>query len=434
MGRVSRPRAIAGLGLVALLAGATLRGVSAQGLSFESALGSLTSKDVKARLRAVQLLTAAVYPEAAVPLAQTITDTDDEVQLEAIAAELNIFLAEKVTPRKRVGFIVEVRGRVAAEPLFTAGPSVLGALRVPVQVPMALVTASIDKNSRVAAEALYALGTLAGAVNGVDRPAVLAQAGSVLTGIVGAPDPVLRLAAVRVLGRLFASRRGDAPLDERVGDAVISALNDREDPVRETAMWALGAMKYERSVQALSELFVYYRKGPLAERAFEALARIGHQASAPQFVEQLNAKNPTLRRIAIEGLARTGDRSRAETILSLLKTERNESLLMSGHLANVLLADGSIDPLVDSLAHSRQRDLAFDYVSELAFGRTAALGRHAQSPNPLVRLALADVLGLSDDPAAIAVVEPLVADKDPGVALAARRAIARLRAMVAPES
>ena len=38
----------------------------------------------------------------------------------------------------------------------------------------------------------------------------------------------MRLAAIRVIGRVFAKRTDDAPIEEVVGDAIISALNDRE--------------------------------------------------------------------------------------------------------------------------------------------------------------------------------------------------------------
>src|SRR5256885_14473788 len=95
-------------------------------LPFEQATRDLTSSDPGARMRAVQLLKAAAYPEAAVPLARVVTDPEDEIQLEAIAAELNVFLAEKIVPRKRVGFIIEVRNTISAETAFSAGPTVLG--------------------------------------------------------------------------------------------------------------------------------------------------------------------------------------------------------------------------------------------------------------------------------------------------------------------
>jgi HEAT repeat protein len=40
---------------------------------------------------------------------------------------------------------------------------------------------------------------------------------------------------------------------------------------------------------------------------------------------------------------------------------------------------------------------------------------------------MADALGLAGDPAAIAAIEPLTNDKDPEVARAAERAVARLK-------
>ena len=90
-------------------------------MPFEQASQDLTSPDPATRLRAVQLLKEAAYPEAAVPLATLVTDPYDEVQLEAIAAELNIFLAEKIVPRKRVGLVIEVRNKVPPKRRFRRG-------------------------------------------------------------------------------------------------------------------------------------------------------------------------------------------------------------------------------------------------------------------------------------------------------------------------
>ncbi len=408
------------------------RAAGAQTASFEETIGDLGSKESSVRLRAARMLKAAAYPESAAPLARVLADADDEVQLEAVAGELNIFLAEKVTPSRRIGFVVEVRGRIAAEPLFTAGPSVVGPLRVPIEVPVALAAASVDRNPRVSVEALYAFGVLAGEVSPGDRQALLARTASLLAGIVGAPDPVLRLAAVRVIGRVYAPRPGDPVLGETVGDAVISVLNDREDAIRETAMWALGSLRYERSVQALIQLFQHYRKGPLAERALDALSRVGHDAGLPLLVEHLHSKDSRLKLIAIEGLGRAGDRSRAETLPTQLATERSESMQLAGQFARAMLSDGSLDPIIGALGRSRVRYAALGYLSELAAGRASQFVRHAQSPEAAIRRDVADVLGLSGDVTALSVVEPLASDHDPEVALAGRRAVARLRPASAP--
>jgi HEAT repeat protein len=399
--------------------------------TFEKTVADLSSQDAGTRLRAVQLLKGAGYPEAAVPLAPLILDPFDETQLEAIAAELNIFLEDKVTPKRRVGLLVEVRGRIAAEPIYMAGPSAIGAARVPAAVATALAAASRDPNARVAVEALYAFGALAGDVSVADRPAVLAQSGPVLAATIGATDPMLRLAAIRVIGRVFARRPGDPPIDETVGDAVILALNDRETAIQETAMWALGAMKYERAIQGLNELFQYHQRGPLAEAAFDALAHIGHGSSLPQFVAQMNGRNPTLKLFAIEGLARTGDRARAESIISALSTEKNDAILLAGHFANAKLADGPVDAIVEALGRGKLRDQAVEYIQEIAVTRSQAFTRHLQDPDARIRVDVVNAMGLSGDAAASPLLEPLTRDRDAEVAKAAARAVARLRGAAA---
>ena len=70
---------------------------------------------------------------------------------------------------------------------------------------------------------------------------------------------------------------------------------------------------------------------------------------------------------------------------------------------------------------------ALQYLIELAPGRAPAFRPHLQDPDARIRLDLVDVLGLAGDVAAIPIVEPLVSDRDPQVAGAAERAVARLR-------
>ena len=218
------------------------------------------------RLRTVQMLKDAAYPEAAVPLSKLVVDPQDEVQLEAIAAEVNIFLAEKIVSRKRVGFIVEVRTPVAADAVFDTGPLAVGSQPVPMEVLDALRTAARDDNPRVRLEAVYAFGVLAVEPGGSRRREMLRTSGPDLAAMIGAVDPFHRYSALRVIGRVFERRLHDRPLDQYVGDAVISALNDRDKAMQSAAMQALGAMRYERAVQGLMELFEYHGKGDMATR------------------------------------------------------------------------------------------------------------------------------------------------------------------------
>ena len=156
-----------------------------------------------------------------------------------------------------------------------------------------LLQAVDDENPRVRLEAIYALGSIA-------RPPLDAQwaaaahqgARSLRSGDPRRGRPRRRPA--RGEGR---RRRADQ------GGQRFAA------PVRYAAMRALGAIREERAVQALTEQFKYYGKGEGAWSALDALARIGHASSVPLFKARLADKDPFLRRAAAEGLARTGDTS-----------------------------------------------------------------------------------------------------------------------------
>ena len=172
---------------------------------------------------------AAGYPEAAVPIAPVILDPFDEMQLEAIAAELNIFLADKVMPRRRVGLLVEVRKPYCGGADFCRRP--VGDRRDPRAGgggDRAGHGFARSERPRRGRGALCVRRRWPEKSRAADRPAVLAQSGPILAATIGATDPMLRLAAIRVIGRVFARRPGDPPIDETVGDAVIMALNDRE--------------------------------------------------------------------------------------------------------------------------------------------------------------------------------------------------------------
>jgi len=399
-------------------------------VSFEDAIKDLGSGDAAARLKSVQLLKRAGYPEAALPLAPLVNDPDDSVQLEAIAAELNIFLAEPAVAKKRVALVVEVRNAVQAEPAFTAGTNALGARAVPGEVLSALRIAMRDQTPRVAIEALYAFGVLAIQPAGESRRALLRGAGPDVAAFIGSSEPSMRYAAVRVLGRVFAQRATDEPIEPTVGDAVITALNDNDRVVRLAAMQALGAMRYDRGAQALTDLFGYYVKGESAEAALDALAHIAHAASVPLFTAQLASKSASLRGIAIEGLTRTGDASQLPVIQAALEKEREVSVSLAGSFALVVLGKGPTDQVADGLGSPRVREQAKRYLIELAPGRTASFAHQLMDLDPQVRADMADVLGLAGDVKAIPVLEPLTKDPDPLVARSAERALARLRATV----
>jgi HEAT repeat protein len=431
-GRAGRFAAMAGL-MACFLSSPALPGSHAQPafalgqVPFEQAVAELASPEPENRLRAATLLKAAAYPEAAIPLAKAVLDAEDAIQLEAIAAELNIFLASKIVPKKKVGLIVEVRTKIAAEAAFSAGPLALGATPVPLDVLTALRTAARDNNPRVALEALYAFGALASEPTGAVRRELRQASGPELTAMVGASDETLRAAAVRVIGRVYAAHASDDDVETSVGDAIITALNDQNRLIKRAAMEALGAMRYGRGVEALTKLFEYYKQGELAEAAFDALAQIAHPASIPLFASQLGAKSTAMKTMALEGLARAGDPSQMGAIEAALKGQHDQSVIFAGAFASAMLEKGSIDPITDALPRPKQRELSKQYLVDLARGRAGLLSRYAQDPDPGVRADIADVLGFSGDTAAQPIVESLIKDQDKQVALAAERAALRLR-------
>ena len=80
-----------------------------QQVRFDDVVRNLRNPDPKARINAVRLLRDAKYPEAVVPMAPLVLDQVDDIQLEAIAAELSFFLDQDLKSKKMIGFVVEKR-------------------------------------------------------------------------------------------------------------------------------------------------------------------------------------------------------------------------------------------------------------------------------------------------------------------------------------
>jgi HEAT repeat protein len=413
--------------LVALLC-AHSAGAAGGQVAFDQAVKDLASPDANTRLKTVHMLGEARYPEAAVPLAALIIDAQDAVQFAAIAAELNLFLADKVTTQRHVALIVETRHPLSAEEVFSSGPQAIASRPVPREVLSALETAINDNNPRVGLEALYAYGTLASVPTGAVRRDVLSRSAPALAALLGAHAPAERHAAARVIGRVFERRATDGPIDVSLGEAVVAALNDRDRAARIAAIRALGAMRYDHGVQPLTDVFTLQNKGETAEAALDALAHIANPVSAPLFTAQLSSPDPVCREFAVEGLARLTGTAKYTDIEVAMLHERSESVLLAVSFAATMLSNKPIDEMSEALVRVRLRDQARHYLIEIAASRPALFARQVQDPDSRLRLEIAEILALGGGPAALPLVEPLAKDKDPAVARAAERAIARLRA------
>jgi HEAT repeat protein len=390
----------------------TATAASAQQVRFEDVVRNLRNPDPKTRLAAVHLLRDAKYPEAIAPMAAVVLDPIDAIQLEAIAAELSFFLDQDVRTRKMVAFVVEKRSSGIAVAAFDLGPLAVWPRPAPPELLSALLQAVDDENSKVRLEAIYAFGILA-------RPPLTPEQHGQLVKALDHYDPAIRTGAARAIGR---QKFPDT------GDALVKAVNDSNADVRFAAMRALGAIKETRAVTALTEQFAYYKKGEGAWSALDALAQIGSSASVPVFRERLKDKDPFMRRVAAEGLGRANDAESAEELARMLTMDDSPMVRAASAFALQKLGRSTVARLIDAMGNEKVTLQGQEYLVELGPSYLSVIAPRLQDPDAAVRTAIADVLGVIGDASTLAALDAATKDRDPEVAAAAKRAIARIQA------
>lgn len=399
-------------------------------VSFESAVGDLESPDTRRRVGALRALREAGYVEAAVPVARLLTDPVEEVQVEAINAEVAFFAAERIRVRSRFGLIVEVRGASIAREAFDLGPAAVRPDAVPAEVLKGLLAATDAPGRRARVEAVYALGVLARP----DAGGLSGLFGEIVAGVgarLGYQLPAQRVAAADVLARLFfvcgeacRSAGGDA-----VGDALVGALNDGSRAVQTAATAALGARRYERAIQALTDRLAHFRSGPMARVTLDALARVAHSESLTLFRARLVDRDPVLRRAAVEGIARLRDAAALAEVETAVGQDRADQVRLAAAFAQHRAGRADrLDDLVGALDDRNLRAQAAGYLWEL--GPTAAerLAGRLPSGSAAMRLEGARLLATIGTPAVVPAIDVLRADPDPHVAAAVVNAIAWIAA------
>jgi len=385
---------------------------TAQQLRFDDVVRNLRNPDPKARLSAVRLLRDANYPEAIGPMAPLVVDPVDEIQLETIAAELQFFLGEEVKHRRMVGFVVEKRQPAVAAAAFDLGPVALWPRPAPPALIASLLKAIDDENGRVRLEATYALGVVA-------RPPLPGDASQQLIKALDHYDPAVRAAAARVAGRLKVTA---------AGDTLLKAVNDSNADVRYAAMRALGAINEVRAASALTEQFAYYRKGEGAWAALDALAHLAQPASGSLFKERLTDKDPFIRRAAAEGLGRLGDTSSTEQLVQGATSDDSGMVRVAMAFALAKLGRNYVTRIVDAMDSPKMVTQAQEYLIELGPSIQKDLFAPLLESEPSIRGGVAEVLGVIGGEDTLPRLQPLTQDRDPDVAAAAKRAIARIKA------
>lgn len=256
------------------------------GVSAAAAQPALNAVESDHRIEALKQIDRAGVVGSAEEVAALLRDADDEVQLAAIDTLLNVLLSQRIAERRKIGFVIEMRKSTGPQGAFEKGMT--PAHPVPPGVFELLAGAIGDLNPQVRFNAAYAAAILAGPdPDIIPTKAQLALAGGLATMLIS-DEPQLRFAAARTAGRVFRAPIAlDAlevePHPQALSDALIALMNQPTIEEQSAAMEASGLARDVRSLQALTERFIYYKKkGPrsLAITALEAIARIAHPSSA----------------------------------------------------------------------------------------------------------------------------------------------------------
>jgi HEAT repeat protein len=385
---------------------------SAQPARFDDVVRNLRNPDPKARLTAVRLLREAKYPEAIVPLAPLVTDPVDQIQLEAIAAELSFFLVQAVPERRKLGFVVEVRNRGAAAEAFELGSLAVWPRPAPGELVNALLKAVDDENPRVRVEAIYAAATIPKGQLSLDAEEMLIKA-------LDHYDPLVRAGAAR-----FAGRAGI----KAAADALIKAVGDSNAEVRYASMRALGLMREERAAVTLVEQLKVYPKGEGAWSAIDALARIAQPSSAAVFTERLTDKDPYIRRAAAEGLGRLGHTASISALETGAGNDPSSTARAAMAFALQKMGRNYVPRLIEFL-DDRDKKVVLqvqDYLIELGPSVEKDLLPSLQEPEEALRAAVADVLGAIGGNPSLTALQDLK-DRNQDVVDAAQRAVERIK-------
>ena len=179
---------------------------------------------------------------------------------------------------------------------------------------------------------------------------------------------------------------------------------------------------------ALTEQLAFYRKGEGAWSALDALARIAEPACVPLFTARLQDQDPYIRRAATEGLGRAGDPASIDTLERNVTAEDSAMVRLAAAFALQKLGRNYAARLVDLMRAPKLLAQGQEYLIELGAAVLPTLLPRIQEPDPGLREALIDVLGVLGNESTLPALQRATKDADPSVAAAAQRAVARIQA------
>jgi HEAT repeat protein len=296
----------------------------------------------------------------------------------------------------------------------------LGQLGTPAVAP--LIAALRDANTNVRTAAARALGKI-----GVQALPPLAET-------LRHPSVMMRLAAVEALANIHT---------EQSASHLLTALNDREDSVRDKAARALvqvGKTAVPGLLQTLNQL----PGGAVRQRALWALERLGAEPLTETYVRPvihgkwkdvaqvgtqdlvtltaaLKERDKTARATAVQTLANVGD-ERAVPGLMLALLDADRDIREAATHALVKIGAGAVPLLCEALRQGVKdlRPRAADVLGYIAdAGALAPLRTALADSDPCVRSAAVEALPALKDPACVPAVLERLRDPDPRVRFSA---------------
>ncbi|HTM33192.1 MAG TPA: HEAT repeat domain-containing protein [Vicinamibacterales bacterium] len=375
--------------------------VPADAVTFRQLSADVNSAEPKVRRAALKTL-ATMGPEALDPISLLVADPIRDIRHDAIQAVVGIYV--EPPPKRRVS---------SPEDAFEWSPYLTTPWAVPSVLTTNLVRALADDWPSERRDAAYALGV-------VLSPPIDARVADELTYSLSDPASEVRLAAVRVLGRLQAAR---------AGDQLIGRIVDSDLAVRLAAMRAVGELREARALVALRQQIDYYGSATAGRAALDALARIAHPSTAGLIEQERFSHNGENRRIAYEGIARLGGvrDADASSVEQKLTEERDNEVRLAMAFALAAAGRPYVERVVQAVAEPPLADQAMGYLVELGRIQPDALVPHLQDRDPVIRARVATATGLVGGQLAESELTRLTTDGDPTVRRAAEAAMLRLR-------
>lgn len=229
--------------------------------------------------------------------------------------------------------------------------------------------------------------------------------------------------------------------DPQGGVTLIPLIWDPDKKVHDEAIFALGRLKVETAVPALTELYnsgvterkkilgglvPVSRSDNLRRKTLEALAYIGDPRTREIFIEALADERAAFRRYGAEGLGRIGDSSLVPTLAHMFQREKDADVILAVSFALFRLGG---EERLPELVERIDTDQVYFYMLELEPEEVPKL--HPLLPlhtrEPAIQVRLLDVIGQRGDASSLEVVEPLTRSENSDVISSANVALRRLQ-------